>query len=194
MASLRGLLTRGVGTLCVCGCLQLALAQDAPTARIAVHVPPAVGRSLILGHSDPDMVLHVCISLPYGDPEGMQHFVDSVSDPKSRNYHQFITPEEVGSRFGLSRSDVQAVAGYLASNGMRVKMLAKNRLNILADATVAQVEKAFGTTINEYQSTSAYEEGNTRYFSFANEPQVPAQFAGVITNITGLESYTKPLC
>ena len=98
-----------------------------------IEVPSAVNRSLKLGNTDPNRTLHIAVSLPFADPAGMQAFVDSVSNPRSENYRQFLTPDEVGARFGLSDDKVRAVEQYLRSQGMHVNLVAKNHLSILAD-------------------------------------------------------------
>src|SRR4051812_9117003 len=69
----------------------------------AIHasVPSVLGRSLKLGHSPADRVLHLAVTFPYGDPEGLQTFVNNVNNPKSRLYRQYLTPEQVGEKFGL---------------------------------------------------------------------------------------------
>lgn len=157
-----------------------------------MEVPDVVSRSIDMGPTDPERILHVAVSLPYGDPAGMQAFVDSVSDPASPNYRQFITPEAVGAQFGLSDVQLQGVVDYLQSAGFQITLVGKNRLSILADATVAQAEAAFNTTIHEYQALNADEAGNPRYFSNTTVPTLPAGIASCVIDITGLESFTKP--
>src|SRR5579862_3808204 len=76
---------------------------------LAVDVPSVVSRSHIVGHARANRLLHISVSLPYADQAGMESFVDSVSDPNNPNYRHYVTPEEVGSRFGLPASSVQAV-------------------------------------------------------------------------------------
>lgn len=156
------------------------------------EVPDVVGRSLKLGHSNPNRTLHVSVSLPYRDAAGMQAFVDSVSNPRSPYYRQFITPEEVGQRFGLSDDQVKGVVEYLRSQGFKINLVGKNHLSILADCTVAQAESAFGTTIDEYQTQDPHEPGNQRYFSFSSGLQVPSAIAPYVLDVSGLESFTKP--
>jgi subtilase family serine protease len=156
------------------------------------EVPDVVGRSLKLGHSNPNRSLHVAVSLPFGDQAGMEAFVNSVSDPRSPNYRNYMTPEQIGANFGLSDDKVQAVADYLKGNGFKINLIAKNHLNILADCTVAQAEKAFGTTINEYQVQDPSEPGRSQYFSFSSALQVPATIAPFVVDVSGLESFTKP--
>jgi subtilase family serine protease len=127
-------------------------AQPVQFVALPTRVPDVVNRSNDLGHSDPDRVLHLAVSLPYGDPAGITAFVDSVSDPASPNYRQFLTPEQVGARFGLDDKHVQSVVKHLESARFNITLVGKNRLSILADCTVAQAEKAFHTTIHEFQA------------------------------------------
>jgi hypothetical protein len=167
-------------------------APPAQLVALPVQIPDVVSRSTDLGHSDPDRVLHLSVSLPYRDPAGIAAFVDSVSDPASPNYRQFLTPEQVGARFGLDDKQVQSVVDHLKSAGLKINLVGKNRLSILAEGTVAQAESAFNTSIHEFQALNADEPGNTRYFSHTTVPTVPAPIAPYVIDVTGLESFTKP--
>ncbi|HVU63095.1 MAG TPA: protease pro-enzyme activation domain-containing protein [Phycisphaerales bacterium] len=162
--------------------------------RVAVpgQVPDVVARSKDLGPTDPSRTLHLVVSFPYGDPAGIVAFVDSVSNPSSPNYRQFLTPEQVGARFGISDKQVQGVVDYLTAQGFKIILVGKNHLSILADATVAQAEKAFGTSIHEFQAIKNDEPGNTRFFSITTDPTLPAEIAPNVIDIAGLESFTKP--
>lgn len=157
-----------------------------------IEVPAAVGRSKHLGHSDPNRILHVAVSMPFADPEGMQKFADSVSDPSSPNYQKFLTPEEVGARFGLSDDKVKAVEGYLKSQGFKVNMVGKNHLTILADCSVEQAETAFSTRIEDFKAIDAKDQGRASYYSFVESPSVPAEISKSILAISGLENFTRP--
>ena len=169
---------------------QMVQAQSAQALR--VDVPGAVHRSLKVGHTNPNRTLHVSVSLPYGDPAGMQAFVDSVSNPASPNYRNFITPDQVGQRFGLSQDKVTEVASYLKSQGFKIDLVGKNRLSILATCSVAQAESAFGTVINDYQAQSPSEPGNLSFYSFSTTLKAPSSVAPYILDVSGLESFTKP--
>lgn len=147
-------------------------------------------RSISLGEKSRAEVLHLSVSLKVGDPKGLQQFADSVSDPKSANYHRFITPNQVGNQFGMPLSEIQKVTNYLTSQGMQIKLIGKNRLSILVDATVAQTESAFKTTIENF-NTPGSATGGTHY-SFTTAPMVPATIAPDFENIGGLENFTQP--
>lgn len=157
-----------------------------------VSAPEVIARSLKVGATDLTKTLHVSVSLPFGDLAGMQAFVDSVNNPKSPNYRHYITPDEVGLRFGLSADKVKAVSDYLTSQGFKINLVGKNHLSILADCTVAQAEKAFSTTISNYQVQDPREAGNSSYFANDTALQAPATLAPYIQNISGLQSFTKP--
>ena len=174
-------------------CLASSAIGLANNQKLQKEVPDVIGRSSKLGHTNASKLLHVTVSLPYGDAAGMQSFVDSVSNPSSPNYHQYITPDEIGQRFGLSDDKVQAVESYLKSEGFKISLVSKNHLGIMADCTVDQAEKAFGTTINDYAvNDAAHENGNPNYFSFSTSLQAPAAIAPYILDVSGLESFTKP--
>ncbi len=154
--------------------------------------PEVVGRSMDLGETDPNQILHLAVSLPYAKPDDMAAFVDNVSNPASPNYMKFVTPEDVGAKFGLPDSDVQRVATYLSGSGLTIDLIGKNHLTILAEGTVAQAEQAFGVSIHDFQTLSDNEPGNLHYYSNTTAPQLPPAIAPFVIDVTGLESFTKP--
>lgn len=161
---------------------------------LEMSVPPTLQSSTRLSDAPSEQVLHLSVSLPYGDLEGMQKFADDVSNPKSPNFRHFLSPEEVGNRFGVSKANLQRVSDYLTSQGMKVTLTAKNRLTILADATVAQAESAFHTTIGRFQkkrlSTSVTD--SATYFSYTTPPTVPTELQPLIIDVAGMENFTQP--
>jgi hypothetical protein len=159
---------------------------------LKMTIPSVVSRSTRVGHASPSKALHIAVSMPYADPEGMQAFVDSVSDPKSPNYRKFIAPEQVGERFGLPYARVQEVASYLNSKGFNITLVGKNRLSVLASGTVASAEAAFSTRIDEYRANNPSEAGNARFFSYSTPLKMPAALASDVLDVSGLESFTKP--
>ena len=140
--------------------------------------------------------MHVSVSLPPADIAALERFADSVSDPKDPNFRQFITPEEVGARFGLPAERVQAVADWLKSQGLNVTLVAKNRMAILCEGTVSQFEAAFGTTIDQYVVdpvlAPAVEGGNKEFIAPSTQLKAPASIAGDILDVFGLDTYVKP--
>ncbi len=137
-------------------------------------------------------ILHISISMPYRDAGGMQQFVNSVSDPNSPNYRHFASPEEIGQRFGLSADEVKKVTDYLTSQGIKIQLIAKNRLAILAEATVAQAQTAFHTAISEFVLEDTRTNEEVTRFSFTLPPSVPSALGRYISYIGGMENITQP--
>jgi len=172
--------------------------QQIPTVALAVDPVMVLDRSTRLGHADPSTNMVVSIGMPFADPEGMQRFADSVSDPDSPNFRQFITPEEVGARFGLSEQRVNAIADHLRAHSLDVTLIAKNRLNITCQGTVAQFEAAFSTTIDRYSIDPLLMQGqpdggNPEYIAPSTPLRAPTSIAGDISDVFGLETYTRPM-
>ncbi len=166
-----------------------APAQVAP---LRMEVPWVLSRSTWEGRTNPERVLHVTVSLPYGDQAGLQDYVDGLSDPKSPNYRNFLTPREIGLKYGLPETQVQSVVDYLKGQGFKIRLVAQNHLNVLADCTVSQAESAFRTTISDFQTINPFEHGNTTFYSYTQRPQLPAAVAPLVLDVSGLESFTKP--
>jgi len=159
------------------------LAKDPPRASLG---------ATSLGVKPSSDVLHLAVSLNFRDPIGAQQFADSVSDPKSSNYRHFISPVEVGRRFGLAPSEVSMVTDYLKSQGMKIRLVGQNRLSILVDATVAQAESAFNTSIRRFTVTPERHTDTGERFAFTTSPEVPLNIFPDIIDISGLENFTRP--
>ena len=103
--------------------------------------------------------------------------------PGSPQYHQWLTPEEFGRRFGASDSDIAQISTWLQSQGLQVLSVARGRGWIAVSGTAAQVEQAFQTEIHSYLVN-----GETHYAN-ASEPSVPTAFAGLVKGIRGLNDF-----
>jgi hypothetical protein len=65
-------------------------------------------------------------------------------------------------------------------------------MSILVTGTVAQAEKAFNTTIDDYVALNPREPGNTSFFANSKPLEVPTTVSPYIRDVTGLENFTKP--
>jgi len=155
-------------------------------------VPAALAQATKIGHTNPNKTIYVTVGLPYGDPAGMQAYADSVSNPNSPNFRNFLAPEEIGTRFGLSDDKVQAVELWMKSKGFAVTMMAKNHLTITGKATVQQAEAAFGTVINDYQFGAPQLGRNQKFYSFSKALMMPTDIAPNVISVSGMDNISKP--
>ncbi len=105
--------------------------------------------------------------------------VEAQQNPKSSQYHQWLTQEEFGARFGLTEADLAQVTGWLESQGFTVKNVAPSRTLITFSGTVAQAESAFRTQIHQYRI------GIDTQISNATEIALPRGLANVVAGVAG---------
>jgi hypothetical protein len=117
----------------------------------------------------------------------LQDFLQSVQNPVSRLYHQYLTPEQFGERYGVSASDLQAVSGWLRSQGFTVKPAAAGRMAIEFSGTAGQVETAFHTAIHSYVVNGE------QHYANASDPEIPAALTAVVAGITLNNFGPRPL-
>jgi uncharacterized protein (TIGR03437 family) len=114
-----------------------------------------------------------------------EQFLDRQQQPGSAEYHRWLTPVEVGERFGVPASDIAAVAGWLGSANLQVESISNGRTLITFSGTAAAVGEAFGAPMHWYQVDGE------RRISIAAEPSIPAALGPVIRAVSGL--YTVEL-
>ncbi|WP_312033750.1 S53 family peptidase [Actinoplanes sp. TBRC 11911] len=105
-----------------------------------------------------------------------------VSDPDSRDYGKWLSDGEFRSRFGPKASDVAEVQNWLKANGFRVEKTLPSGMYVEASGTTAQIDKVFGTTVNEYSYQSKTVHANAGALSFpgGTTDSVVASVAGVL--------------
>ena len=155
--------------------------------KIAGSVHPLTRQATDLGEVASGMHMG-SLSLNIGLSAAQQTELDALlaaqQDPKSPQYHQWLTQEEYGARFGLTDADLGQVTGWLVSQGFTVKGVAPSRNLITFSGAVPQVESAFRTQIHQYKLA----DGST-HISNATEISIPKALSGVVINVRGLNSF-----
>jgi pseudomonalisin len=111
--------------------------------------------------------------------------VQAQHDPKSPSYHQWISAQEYGSRFGASAADLAKVTGWLTGHGFTVEPIPAGHRAILFSGTVAQVADTFHTEIHRFTVGSAMHIANTQ------DPQIPSALAPVVAGILSLHDFRR---
>jgi subtilase family serine protease len=111
----------------------------------------------------------------------------SQQDRGSPDYQRWLTPEQYGSRFGLSQGDINKVTGWLESEGLQVDSIPASQNAIVARGSAQQVAAALHTEIHRYVI-----DGKAQ-FANSSSPSVPTSLAEVIAGIRGLHNFAlKP--
>ena len=114
-----------------------------------------------------------------------EQFLARQQDPGSSDYHRWLTPVELGERFGVSANDIAAATNWLASENLQVETVSNSRVLIAFSGSAAAVGEAFRAPLHQYVVN-----GEQR-ISIASDPSIPAALAPVIRAVAGL--YTVKL-
>jgi len=144
-------------------------------------VPPLVRLSHLQGSDQSNRILQMSIGLALRNRDQLSALLQSVYDPSSSNYHQFLTPDEFAQQFGPTAEQQQAVMDYLTQQGFTVSQTYTDLIDFSGSESLA--ERVFGVTINAYQGP----DGRVFYSNDA-QPTLPAYLASAITNISGLDN------
>lgn len=169
------------------------VAKATALGTVAMKVPSVQQSATLVSHATASKVLNMTISLAPAHRAAFQAFSNAVSDPRSPDYHRFLTPVQVGERFGASTATVNAAVAYLKSKGMQVKMVSDSHLAILFSGRVDKVEAAFSTKINNYKVATRATKGPLAFFSYATPPKLPTTFASSVVTVQGLDNANPPV-
>lgn len=104
-------------------------------------------------------------------------------NPKSSQFHHWLTPQDFGSRFGAADSDVAAVTSWLTGQGFTVNSVYPNKTQIDFSGTAAQIRQAFHTQENIYTIN------NVKHLSNASDISIPAALKNVVAGVMGLNDF-----
>jgi subtilase family serine protease len=107
-------------------------------------------------------------------------FLQDQQNPASADYHHWLTPAEIGKRFGASSHDIHAVTVWLQSQNLNVDSISNSHERILFSGSASALANAFSSEMHYFMVS-----GEKR-ISIAAEPQIPAALGQVIKSISGL--------
>ena len=131
------------------------------------------------GHHASKDLITVGIWLKNRDAAGEQALLKTLYNPGSSSYHQWLSTDQFNAGFAPAASDVTAAQTFLSSAGLRLIASPDSTL-ILARGTSQQIEQAFHTTLNDYQTPQG------TYYGATTDIQVPASFSQAVLGVVGL--------
>jgi subtilase family serine protease len=115
-----------------------------------------------------------------------ESFIEALHDVASPSFHQWLTAEQFGQRFGASADAISSVRGWLESYGFRVGPVYPGGMVIDFSGTAAQLAAAFHTSIHQLSV------GGEIHFANMNDPQIPRALTSVVSGIVKLNDF-RPL-
>lgn len=150
-------------------------------ARPAVDVGP-VAPDLPLQH------LRVILRRSPAQEQAFEQLLQAQQTPGSPQYHHWLTPQQLGQRYGISQYDISAITSWLQSQGLQVESVAKSRMFLTFSGSAAAVGKALGTEFHYYSVAAQVQsqQQTVKLISINTEPTIPAALAPVMQGFTGL--------
>jgi len=112
----------------------------------------------------------------------LEKFLAELLDPKSPNFHKWLTAQQFGEQFGIAEEDLNRINSWLESHGF---MVSGGYPNLVIDfsGTAGQIREAFGTEIHHLSVNSKHHYGNMR------DPRIPAALGAVVAGVASLHDF-----
>ncbi|MGZ4815274.1 MAG: S53 family peptidase [Terriglobales bacterium] len=152
------------------------------------NVHPMARPEFDQGALDPSQMLHrvtIFFNRSAAQQQELDKLLEEQQDPKSLNFHKWLTPEQFGEHFGLADADLSKVRDWLTSQGFSVDEVARDRTWISFSGSVGQISSAFRTELHQYAMNGEV------HFANATPPAIPSALADVVAGIRALNNF-KP--
>ena len=152
------------------------------------NTPPAVfnaenDRGLVSDTMILDHMLLVLKQSPQSEA-ALQKLIEDMHDPASAEYHHWLTPQQIGARFGLAHEDLETIQGWLESHGFSVNRVYLNGLVIDFSGSAAQVREAMHTEIHHLVMPNG-----EPHIANVRDPQIPAALAAAVHGVASLHDF-----
>src|SRR5580698_1336221 len=139
-----------------------------------------------LGEDSDDFVMdHIMLQLKRSPQQerAVEQFIDSLHNPKSPNFHKWLTAAQFGENFGVAESDIETLTSWLRSQGFAVNTVYPNRMLIDFSGNAGEVKHALHTSIHNLNVKGVHHVANF------NDPQIPAALAPVVAGVVSLHDF-----
>jgi subtilase family serine protease len=157
-----------------------APAAPSPRTAVAGTVPSWAKPAQQAGAPAASDRVAIRVALQLRTPAVAEQLARQVSDPTSGNYGRFLSPAAFNARFAPTPAAVSRVRGFLDAAGINVSGVADGNRWITATGTVAQLDKAFGTSLKTFSV------GGRKLRAPAAAVTVPSSIAADVSAVTGL--------
>ena len=153
----------------------------ANAANACLATSPSASSSARLGPTDTARTLPVSLVLR-GHSAGVDAAIAALNNPKSPDYHHFLSPGEYARRFGVDSATVASITAVLQAAGLRVATSTTSAGLLNAQGTVGALNALFGVQLGDY-----CDKHGERYIAPNVAPHIPPSLAGV-AGVLGLDT------
>ena len=162
--------------------------NEGQLSRLSGNMPPLAQAQFDRGSAPPDLPMQrmlLVLTRSSQQEAALQNLLREQQDRASASYHQWLTPQQFGERFGVASPDLQTVTAWLQSHGFQIGRVSNGRTIIEFSGNAAQVQEAFHTEIHKYVVNGKLHWAN------ASDPEIPSALAGVVAGVATLHNFEK---
>ena len=156
------------------------------TVKLAGNRHPLARPEFDRGAIDPGEPIERMMLVLAADPAiqaELDQLTEEQQDPASPQYHQWLSPEEYGRRFGVASRDLDRITAWLEAEGFQVEEIPAGRRLVIFSGSAAQVAFAFHTEIHRYFVNGKMHRAN------ADDPAIPEALAAAVVGIVSLNDF-----
>src|ERR1700733_7339059 len=113
----------------------------------------------------------------------LEALIAAQQTPGSPQFHQWLTPDQFATRFGMAQSDLEKVQTWLQQQGFSIDSVARSRNVIRFSGTAGQVEQAFQTQMHFYSI------GGAKHFAPSTALTLPSSLVPVVNAVRNLDDF-----
>ena len=154
--------------------------------RLPGNTSPRARPELDRGRAPDSLPLdHILMMLRRSQTEelDLEQFISSQYNPRSGEFHKWLTPQQFGERFGPSSQDLRKVTQWLVQKGFKLNQVPESGLFVDFSGTAGQIAQAFHTEIHRYRVNGQ------DHFANAGDPYIPAALAPMVSGFRALNDF-----
>lgn len=112
-------------------------------------------------------------------------YMERQQTPGDPAFHHWLTPAEIGAKYGPSNTDIATVTDWLQMHGFQVNSVSPSGMRVDFSGTAGQIIESFRTEIHHLEVNGKQHVANMQ------DPEIPEALSPVVAGITSLNDF-KP--
>ena len=129
--------------------------------------------------------LHLLLARSPESQAAFDQYLQDLQNPKSANFHKWLTAAQIGDMFGPSDEDVAHLTDWMTSKGFTVSGVTADGMVMTFEGNAGQVRKAFHSSIHHLSVDG------TSHIANMSDPEIPEALAPIVAGVLPVNDF-KP--
>lgn len=129
--------------------------------------------------------MHLILARSPESQAAFDQYLQDLQNPKSVNFHKWLTAAQIGQMYGPSDEDVAQLTAWMTAKGFTVQGVSPDGTLMTFDGDAGQVRKAFHTAIHNLSVDG------TAHIANMSDPEIPEALAPIIAGVLPVNNF-KP--